>query len=322
MASGSTISIESAIRLWVGDGRAMGWSAATIRDRTEGMGRFTWWMENRARVPMELASVSPNLVRGWLTYLREPCPEGRYGNPSERTKRPCRPSTIHDNYRMLRAFSNFCLAEGLIAGEPMKNVKPPIVPREDIQPPTVEQIQAMLDHVRRGRNPDRDVTMILTFFDTGIRCSELLQLKIGDFSGINGRIVVQGKGNKKRTVQAARTCRRAIGRYLENCRRDVADDEPLFVAGPGPFAGKQLTRFGVFIIISGAAKAVGISVSPHDLRHGFALGLIRNGANLMDLQRLMGHTDITLLTRYTALSQDDLERAHRSASPADQAGLK
>lgn len=232
---------------------------------------------------------------------------------------------MHAYFRMLRAFTNFCLAEGLLQETPLKNVKAPRVPNDQIQPLVPEQVQALVDAARRTRAPERDVAVILLLVDSGMRCSELMGLTMADVDRGSGELTVVGKGNKKRTVDMGVACRRALWRYLEAERREALKDEPLFVSVGGKKSGTALTNSGVHRIVANAGDAGGVKgvrCSPHTLRHTFAVNFLRGGGNLFELQQLMGHADLTVLRRYVALAEADLAQAHRNASPADRMKLK
>lgn len=290
------------------------------------MDRFLWWLENEAEAPAALTSLTPVRIREFLAYAREPRPEGRYGSDRPSAKREARPATVHAYFRAIRAFSNFCLAEGLLEETPLKNVKAPRVPNDQIQPLSPEQVQALVDAARRTAAPERNVAVILALVDTGLRASELLGLKVGDADRGTGELVVIGKGNKKRRVYLGIAARRALWRYLETAdRRNAFTDEPLFVSVGGIRHGAGLSHTGIHEIVRNAGDAAGIQgvrCSPHTLRHTFAVNFLRGGGNLFELQQLMGHTDLTVLRRYVALAEADLAEAHRAASPADRMRLK
>jgi integrase/recombinase XerD len=204
-------------------------------------------------------------------------------------------------------------------------VKPPRVPDDQIQPLSREQVQALLDAVRRGHVPERDIAIIKVLVDTGVRVSELCSLRVDDVDRGAGELVVLGKGNKRRRVYMGKEARRALWRYLEMDRRQALADEPLFTAVGGFNAGAGLTPTGVRQMIKkagSAASLIGVRASPHTLRHTFAVNFLRGGGNLFELQQLMGHTDLTVLRRYVALAEADLAQAHRMASPADRMKLR
>lgn len=322
---GSQLDLRRIVSRWIGDGKAQGWSPRTLEDRQQMMDKFCWWLENEERLPATLGAIKPPVVRSFLAYLREPRPEGRWGTDHHASKRETRPSTVHTYYRAIRAFTNFCLAEGLLEGAPLQNVKPPRVPNDQVQPFTPEQVQALVDAARRGRIPDRDVAIVLTLVDTGMRVSELCGLTCADVDRGSAELTVLGKGNKKRRVYMGAACRRALWRYLETERTKAFPEDPLFASRTPSQSGGGLTPNGVHQLIERMGRAAGITsvrCSPHTLRHTFAVNFLRGGGNLFELQQLMGHTDLTVLRRYVALAEADLAQAHRNASPADRMRLR
>jgi len=319
------VDLRRAVQRWLGDGKAQGWSLKTIDDRRDTMERICWWLENEERVAATVDALDPARIRDFLAYARDPNPAGRFGSDRASAKREARPATVNAYFRCLRAFSNFCLEEGLMQASPLRNVKAPRVPVDQVQPLSPEQVQALVDGARRARAPERDVAVILLLVDTGMRCSELSALRLGDVDRGTGELSVVGKGNKRRTVYMGVAARRALWRYLEAERREAAPEEPLFVSVGGIKSGAGFTHAGVHLIVAKAGAAAGIRgvrCSPHTLRHTFAVSFLRGGGNLFELQQLMGHTDLTVLRRYVALAETDLESAHRAASPADRMRLR
>lgn len=319
--------LRRAVQRWLSDGKAQGWSATTLRDRQNAMERLCWWLENEEETSPTLDALTPSRVRSFLAYAREANPTGRFGSNRTTTRREARPATVHAYFRAIRAFGNFCLAEGLIQPEewPLKNVKAPRVPNDQIQPLSQEQVQGMVNAARSMQAPERNAALILLLVDTGLRVSELMGLKVGDVDRSEGELIVTGKGNKKRRVYMGSTARRALWRYLETDRREAMPDEPLFVSVGGTTHNAALTHSGIHRLVKNAGNGAGISgvrCSPHTLRHTFAVNFLRGGGNLFELQQLMGHTDLTILRRYVVLAEADLAQAHRNASPADRMKLK
>lgn len=317
--------LRRAIEHWLADGKAQGWSRRTLGDCRHNIGRLLWWLEHEEEVPTTLSAVTPTRLRAFLAYAREARPEGRWGSQAPSARREARPATVLTYYRDLRRFINFCLAEGLLDESPLRNVKPPRVPADQVQPLAADQVQALVDVARRTRTPERDVALILLLVDTGLRVSELCGLTVGDVDRGSGELSVVGKGNKRRRVYMGLAARRTLWRYLETDRRQAVGAEPLFIASGGTKAGAGLTTSGVHQIIKKAGRAAGIvgaRCSPHTLRHTFAVNFLRGGGNLFELQQLMGHTDLSILRRYVALAEADLAQAHRTASPADRMRLR
>ena len=238
---------------------------------------------------------------------------------------PARPATVNAYYRILRALFNFLLNERVITEHPLRNVKAPKVPADQIQPFSAAQVQSMLDAARRSRAPERNHAVILLLVDTGMRVSELARLTIADVDRGTSDLLITGKGNKKRTVFMSPTCRRALWKYVEAERRNAGTEEPLFVSVGGRSLGSPLQHTGVHEIVRKAgdtARITSVRCSPHTLRHTFAVNFLRGGGNLLVLQQLMGHEDLTVLQRYVALAQSDLAQAHRRSSPVMTLGLR
>lgn len=322
-AAYGALDLRKAAARWISDGRAQGWSSRTLKYREQMLDRFCWWLEHRQEVAPALRSLNPETVRAFLAYLREPCPQGRWGTDHHAAARETRPSTVNTYYRAIRAFCGFLTAEGLLRERPLENVKPPRVPKDQVQPFHRDQVQALIDAARRGRTPERDAAMIMVLADTGLRASELCGLTVADADRGTGELTVTGKGNKRRQVYMSAATRRALWRYLEAERRDADLQEPLFVAVGGHTVGAGITPNGLYQIIERCGKDArisGVRCSPHTLRHTFAVNFLRRGGNLFQLQQLMGHEDLTVLRRYVELAEADLEQAHRNASPVE--GMK
>ena len=319
------LSLRKAGEHWLTDGRARGWSVRTVGNRRHQMEKLAWWLENEAGIPPTLFALTPLRVREFLTYVREARREGRWGSGQPVAKRQARPSSVHTMFRAIRAFSNFCLAEGLLDENPMRNVRPPKVPNDQIVPLDRQQVQQLLDAARRTRDPERNVALVMVLIDAGMRAAELCALRIADLDRGSGELALLGKGGKKRRVYLGAAARRAVWKYLEAERRDAGTDEPLFVSIGGHEAGSGLTPSGLGQIVRGLGQAAGITgvrVSPHTLRHSFALAYLRNGGSVLELQKLLGHESLEMTKRYVNLAESDLAQAHRNASPGDCWNLK
>lgn len=166
----------------------------------------------------------------------------------------------------------------------------------------------------------RDKAIIILFVDTGLRASELCGLKIDDYNERSGAIDVLGKGSKERTVIAGMTARKAIWSYLKQQRPDARPDEPLFSAQPSnlPLHVDSLRH----LIQRVAERAEVKGATLHRFRHTFAINFLRNGGNVIELKRLLGHEQMETINIYVDLAESDLETAQRRASPADNWRLK
>lgn len=316
-----------AVKCWLEDGHAAGWKPSTILDRRQKMSAFAWWLESRG-VPASVESLDPLLIREFLAYLREDSASGRFGRADTRTTREARPATRNAYFRVLRAFGNWCVGEGLVERSFCSKVKPPQIPKDRKPPLYGDEVRRLFAAAKLGRQPERDAAILLLLLDTGLRASELISLNFGSIAPASGELTVIGKGGKARQVYMGREARRALWRYLEVGRwadrgQPHEAEEPLFVSCGGNTRGERLTKNGLFQIVQSLGKAAGIEgVGPHDLRRTFAVNFLKGGGNVFELQQIMGHTDLTVLREYVELAETDLSEAHRRASPVDRMRLR
>lgn len=317
------ISVRRTVETWAADGAAQGFSPRTQGDREDIFRRFFWWLEHEEKLPggadADLSLLTSELLRRFFAYCRAPHSTGRFGSDRDSARHAAKPSTVHRYYRELRAFLNFCVAEECLRESPLRNVKAPRLTSDQVQPLSPTQVEALLHAVAHTDTPDRNRAILLALLDTGLRVSELCALRVGDLAADEIRVV--GKGGKARTVYLGCAARRALNRYVRKARRGADDSDPLFVGEGGRLRGSALGASGIRQMLGEAARLAGVQgvrVSPHTLRHTFAIQFLRGGGNLFELQRLMGHTDLTILRRYVALAESDLAAAHRRASPIDR----
>lgn len=230
------------------------------------------------------------------------------------------PGGVHCSYRAIRAFLHWYEAEYEPPGwaNPMRKVTAPKLTQEALQPVGASDLKAMLNTCKRHTfTGDRDRAILLSLLDSGLRASEFLALDIKDLSLETGAIMVRrGKGGKFRTAFLGHKARRAIVDYLRH--RDQSDGaDPLWVT----CGGERLSYWGLRQILRRRAERAGVKApSAHAFCRGFALNSLRNGIDLISLQRLMGHSDLTIIQRYLAQTDEDLQSAHARTSPVDRMG--
>jgi integrase/recombinase XerD len=161
----------------------------------------------------------------------------------------------------------------------------------------------------------RDVAILELLYASGLRASELCDLKLRDLNASVGVVRVFGKGSKERVVPVGNAARQAIDQYLAECRPKLArtNDEHLFLSR----SGKPLDRIALWMLVEKYGRKSGIlrQVSPHTLRHCFATHLIGGGADLRVVQELLGHSDISTTQIYTHVDQDRLKAIHKKFHP-------
>jgi len=157
----------------------------------------------------------------------------------------------------------------------------------------------------------RDRAIVILLLDTGIRASELCDLTLADADLTNHRIVVIGKGRKQRHIPISPRTEQAIWRYLTT-RDDKKPTASLFTTS----TGRALNRFNLWRLLKLAGERAGVDgAHPHRFRHTFAITFLRNGGNVFALQRILGHESLSMVNKYLAIAQTDLEQAHIDASP-------
>jgi integrase/recombinase XerD len=158
--------------------------------------------------------------------------------------------------------------------------------------------------------------MIHTLYATGLRVSELVNLKLNDVNLQSGYVLAFGKGAKERYVPLGRFAIEAIEQYYAHGRLKLLGGRtsPFVFVGRG---GKALTRQSFWKHLKEAAMNRGITkrISPHVIRHSFATHLLENGADLRSVQIMLGHADIATTQIYTHVSRERLKEMHKKFHP-------
>jgi integrase/recombinase XerD len=207
----------------------------------------------------------------------------------------------------LRTFYTFLVREKKIASNPTKLVEQPKQGRRLPKFLTETETEALINAAYRSTHLDclRRIVFIELLYATGIRISELLNIKLSDIQWQDECILVTGKGNKQRLVPFNQSTKQAMVLYIQSL--DTHSQEWLF---PSANIRKPLTRQRFFQIIKEIAIDANldpIKISPHVIRHAFATHLLNRGANLINVQKLLGHADITTTEIYTHIMSDQLK---------------
>lgn len=217
----------------------------------------------------------------------------------------------------LKSFFNYLVFEGLIKDSPISNIEAPKLERKLPEVLTEDEINQLiksvdLNHVFGQRNK----TIIEVLYGTGIRVSELVNLKLSNIFFRESILKVNGKGDKERFVPLGKIASTEIKTYLnirDRMKIDSKNTDILFINR----YGRKLTRSMIFKIIKDASKSIGLEkkISPHTLRHSFATHLLKNGADLRTIQLILGHESITTTEIYTHLDTFHLEEVLKKYHP-------
>ena len=296
--------LDTAIQAFLNDRQASGLSPNTLGYYRRTLTSFSQFCDSQAIKRID--QVTPDTVRSFLLWLEQ----NNY-NPGGR----------HAYYRSLRSFMLWLESEldsdNYIA--PIRKVKPPKLPKKIIEGAKLEDVENMINACKGNTFTTlRDKALLLFLLDTGSRASETLSLDISDINPVESSAFIRkGKGDKQRVVYFGKNTRKALSAYLK-ARKD--DNSALWVNE----SGERLTRFGLDKMLRLRASQAGIDDPPsaHDFRRCFALNMLRSGCDIFTLQRLMGHSDLTVLRRYLAQTEGDLQTAHRLHSPVDHLNKK
>ncbi|MGD2123506.1 MAG: site-specific tyrosine recombinase XerD [Gemmatimonadota bacterium] len=226
-------------------------------------------------------------------------------------------SSIRRLLSSVRSYFAFLLEEGVLEADPSERLEAPRAWRRLPEALSVEEVAKILD----APDPDhpmywRDRGILEVLYATGMRVSELVELKVGDLDLEEGLCTVLGKGSKERLVPLGGPSRRALARYLEQVRTRLDSGR-----GQGKVflnhRGGPLSRTAVWEMVKKYAARAGVKsrVSPHTFRHSFATHLLEGGADLAAVQELLGHADISTTQIYTHVDRDYLRDVHRTFHP-------
>ena len=250
----------------------------------------------------ELAEIEPMHLRDFLSHLR------RRGLSSQ---------TVSRTFGALRCAFHFWQWEGLLNRNPMAMVERPRKEKHLIRPLNADQAAKLLEQ------PDvstlmglRDRALMILLMDSGLRISEALSLETSRIEWMSCTMTVMGKGRKERSVPfSAKTCQ-ALLEY-SRVRTQRFPGGVYFFLGR---TGKPLERCRIRRTIVRYGKKAGIEgvrVSPHTLRHTFAVFYVRNGGDTFSLQEILGHSTLEMSRHYVHLARRDIAEQHKKFSPME-----
>lgn len=228
-----------------------------------------------------------------------------------------KPATFNLRLIYLKAFFKWCIDEGYMEENPLKDFK-----RRKAQPRIVDVPEEILQKLLKLPNETtfaglRDYAMIMFTLDTGIRPKEAMSLTIEDFDLKHNIVTVPADVAKTRTARSLPILpptADAIHRLIRARHPAWGSAIPVFCSCEGTCLSRHTWRHR----LNEYSEKLGTKVRPYDLRHAFALLYLRNGGHAFGLQKTLGHTDISMTKRYVNLSGNDLQEAHRQASPLNR----
>jgi integrase/recombinase XerC len=275
------------------------YSRHTIISYQNDLEQFFQYLISQFEAP-ELAAISSSMVRSWLAELKE---------------EEISSKSINRKISSLKSFYKYQLKTGALIKSPMGIIIAPKISKR--LPQFVEQID--MDHLFqhmpfsddwKGRT---ERLVILLFYSTGMRLSELIQLKESQLDASHKQIKVLGKGNKERIIPISQDLLEQLQKYISDKPINAKVSDFLFVTE----LGKSLQSRSVYGFIKSKLSEVTTikKKSPHILRHSFATHLMNNGADLNAVKELLGHSSLAATQVYTHNTIEKLKDVFKKAHP-------
>ncbi len=217
----------------------------------------------------------------------------------------------------IKSYFNYLIFEGYIKKSPISDIESPKLEKKLPEVLTELEIEKLIKSFDMQQNfGQRNRTIIEVLYGTGIRVSELVNLKLSNIFFKENIIKIIGKGNKERFVPLGRIASNEIKKYLKIRDNSIIDSKFSDIVFLNRY-GRGLTRSMIFKIISDSYKRIGLDkkISPHTLRHSFATHLLKNGADLRTIQIILGHESITTTEIYTHLDTYHLDEVLNKFHP-------
>ena len=249
---------------------------------------------------ISIKDISKNDLRAYLKKLNE-------SGLSEKS--------ISHNISTLRSFYKFLVTENYLSNNLVMFIDLPKIPKTLPNVLSIEEVDKLLDIKVTDKYSARNKAMLELMYSSGLRISELINLKVIDIYADEALVRVLGKGTKERIIPVGDCALNALDIYMSIYRKDLLKKQSsdyLFLSS----RGSKMSRQAFFKIIKAIVveKNIKTEISPHTLRHSFATHMLNYGADLRSIQELLGHSDISTTQIYTHISKnkisDDYKRSH------------
>ncbi|MBO7463792.1 MAG: tyrosine-type recombinase/integrase [Bacteroidales bacterium] len=270
------------------------YSAHTVKAYVADMEAYAEYCMNVAP-DVELSDIEPKVVRKWVMSLKA---EGLNA------------TSINRKISTVRGFYRWMLKKSLILRSPaqgLKNIRKPRRLPEFVTEDKMDDILGDDAAFADSKNGGRDRLIIELFYDTGIRESELIELKCGDVDLSRRTITVHGKGGKTRMVPISESLCKRLADIM------TSPEESLFKTDKGSKMYPRLVYRIVHKYLEGAGSVS--QSSPHTLRHSFATAMLNNGAPIEAIKELLGHANLTATQIYTHTTYEKLNKIYKQAHP-------
>lgn len=264
------------------------------------LNKYTAFLAEKKKV--SIGSVTREMVTDFMFNLK------KYGLET---------TSICRHLAAVKMFHRFLVREQLSKEDPTALVETPKLFKRVPDILTQKEVEAMiLATDGKGWQAKRDRAILELFYASGLRVTELVDLKVGSLNFEVGFVRAVGKGSKERIVPLGAKARESLTEYLTKVRPKLIGkkaEEHLFVSR----LGKKISRQSIWILIKSYARKANIkkTIKPHTLRHSFATHLLEHGADLRSVQEMLGHADISTTQIYTHVDRERLKKTHKEFHP-------
>lgn len=229
-------------------------------------------------------------------------------------------ATINRKLSSIRTYYKFLIKKGMMKENPTEDIKSPRIERRELDYLTIEEVETLLLAPDESIKGIRDRAILEVLYATGIRVSEIIELRLKDINLRMGFLTLNGAHGRARIVPMGSMARRALDHYILSSRpalmKDGTPDDPesiLFVN----YLGEAFSRQGFWKLMKQYGRQVGLEdrLTPHILRTSFAVHMVQNGADLKSLQKLMGHEDIMATRIYLSVTKNRIKDVYDKTHP-------
>jgi integrase/recombinase XerD len=280
-----------------------GCSFNTVAAYRNDLAQFLEYLREQPHKLADWSQVKKQAIIGYILHLKE---------------REYASATVARKVAAIKSFFHFLVTDGHIQDDPTATLESPKVKKHLPRTLTRSEVNRLLAGPAKSSTPKaiRDKALLELLYATGMRVSELVNLNLDDVNLTAGSVRCFGKGSKERIMPIYPQAVKAVEEYLRRGRIHFlrSPKEKALFLNP---QGKRLTRQGLWLIIRSYVEEVGISgeVTPHTLRHSFATHLLDGGADLRNVQQLLGHANISTTQVYTHVSNERLREVYDESHP-------
>lgn len=268
------------------------YSENTIAAYRNDLSQFLEFVEGQSGAQFaEWSAVTDEDIEAYLVYMKH-------------KDQPYASSTIARKVAAIKSFYNYLTSHALVEVNPTLDIDSPKVKKRLPQTLSLEEVERLLEAPAGSSSAKalRDITLLNILYETGMRVTEVVSIQLEDVDLQRSILSSPTRQGEARDIPLEKDTRTLVAQYLDEGRPQLAKDKrerALFLN----HRGEKLTRQGLWLIIKGYARQAGLNaeVTPHTLRHSFAVHRLSKGSKLEDIQRLLGHANISTTQIYTQM---------------------